>query len=443
MPPLRRRVHGERRQVTAISDSPKSIKRVLREALKHERQLFADIAKAHAAGKARRAEHYQMRYVTSFDARLVAADRARRSFPVDSRLPASAIMHIANKVSALRGSKEPVVLRLKEKKSDPWAVRPVMAFGPENRTLQYLVLECLRARVTPHPCQYASLHGRHAAVEAVRNAILSGFRHTVELDIQSFYNSINGEELGELLPLPPRILPMATAKHYNLWPGWLGDLETQMKEVKKLKEELATPGDDPDHHNHHDHPLHYVTDEYPAALDEAHGGFLAVGRLGIPQGSAASPLIAECLLKPAIEQIPDCGVVVNYADNFMLLGTSKEAVALMSQALRSALKGHPAGPFSVRDKTYKLGETSTFLGYRLTPMSTQVIVEPTPKNLRKFQTRFRWRRRQVLSAKLAKERNTLLNKGGQFVRSWSASFSLWEGSAAHREQHLALLRELS
>jgi hypothetical protein len=103
------------------------------------------------------------------------------------------------------------------------------------------------------------------------------------------------------------------------------------------------------------------------------------------------------VLKLVIEQIPaDCGVVVNFADNFLLLSSSGEGLALMRKDLVSALKAHPAGPFWVREKgIYKPGQSMNFLGHTITPTSWQVTTEPQKKNLRKFKSEFARIRRQI------------------------------------------------
>src|SRR5688572_1535145 len=122
---------------------PGTLSSALKSSLNHERKLFADIAQAHAAGKHKRAEYCQMRYAASFHARMVAADRSRRSCYLDGRPPASAIVEIAKSVSALRGSDESVIVRVKRK--GPYGYRLVCAFGMENKCLQYLVSEALKA----------------------------------------------------------------------------------------------------------------------------------------------------------------------------------------------------------------------------------------------------------------------------------------------------------
>jgi hypothetical protein len=215
----------------------------LKSSLNHERKLFADIAQAHAAGKHKRAEYCQVRYTASFHARVVAADRSRRSFSLAERLPKSAIVEVAKSVSALRGSDEPVIVRVKRK--GPYGYRLVCAFGVENKCLQYLVSGALKARTVFHPRQFANSKGRPAAVLALRDALLAGNNFVAEIDIQNCYGSFNGEELGEVLQLPPRLIEtVVLAKNYNFQIQPISN-----KEIKKIKFGLAaqqTHADDDD-----------------------------------------------------------------------------------------------------------------------------------------------------------------------------------------------------
>src|SRR4051812_48287341 len=102
--------------------------------------------------------------MSSLDACKVAAWKAYNKLPVDRRPPGCTIMEVARSASVLRGSDEPVIVRIKRKSISGY--RLVCAFGLENKCLQYLVGEALKARTEFHPCQYANSKGRHAAVLA-------------------------------------------------------------------------------------------------------------------------------------------------------------------------------------------------------------------------------------------------------------------------------------
>jgi len=416
---------------------PTALRHTLKKALKHERELRAGIASAGAEGSSRRAENAQRLYLDSFDSKIVAACRAGKSFPLHLRPQPTSMVRAARETNVWRLCGERVMLRLEEKKT-PGTYRLIYDFGVENRTRQHLVAECLKPRVALHPRQYASAGGgTHAAVKAVSEAIEAGSRYVAHADINNFYSSVSPEKLAGVLPLPKRLIEtVVLAKAYRLWPGWVEDQESLHQEVNKLNTDLASHLEDL-------HLLHTsVTDEFPPDFDEALGGYLAEGRLGIPAGSPVSSVVAEALLAPVVEQISNCGVFAQYADDCMVLDTSKEGVELTLQTLRSALKSHPAGPFSVKEKAYKLGEPFDFLGFRLTPHSGHVVITPTKQNLLKFGRSFEWRRKQILRVQSEPQRDVLVKRLRVFVTAWSSAFSLWDGADTHRDEHLALVKEL-
>src|SRR5688500_2800526 len=98
--------------MTPSPDIPKSTKRALREALKQERELCADIAEA---GSRRRAESAQRFYVQSKPAIRVAAQEARKSFPRFRRPPVSVIEEMVGKVNVWRPCAERALLHIEEK----------------------------------------------------------------------------------------------------------------------------------------------------------------------------------------------------------------------------------------------------------------------------------------------------------------------------------------
>jgi hypothetical protein len=401
--------------------------------IKRERKLRGRIEQAKTDKEAR---YWQTLYVGSRDPLRVAARRARSSFPLDRRPPLSAISETADRVSALRGSDEPVMVRVKRKGSHGY--RLIQSFGQENKTLQYVVGEALKARTVFHPRQFANSKGRPAAVLALRDALLAGNCHMAEIDIKNCYGSFDGEDLGKVLHLPERLIEtvvLATNHNLQIQP-------IAKKEIKQTKFGLAAhdhADDDWDGLDPYlDHPLldhqnHLLPIEF--FLDEA--------RRGIAQGSCLSPLVAEVLLSPAVAQLPDVGAVVNYADNTALLASSKADLVSMIETLCSSFEEHLAGPLWVKEpKIYEPGEAITFLGYTLTLKNGHVIIEPTEKNLTRFQREFKRRWNRVLKASVQKRSQRIERLRG-YVPSWTASFSLWGGAMAHQKQHLALLKQLA
>jgi hypothetical protein len=110
--------------------------------------------------------------------------------------------------------------------------------------------------------------------------------------------------------------------------------------------------------------------------------------------------------------------------------------------LRTALTSDPIGLPSVREKTYQPGQPFDLLGYRLSPISGSVVPEPSTSNAREFTNKFDWWRRKISKAQSDKERSQLVELLRHYTWSWSSAFRLWAGATAHRDQHLALVKEL-
>jgi hypothetical protein len=165
---------------------------------------------------------------------------------------------------------------------------------------------------------------------------------------------------------------------------------------------------------------------------------VAAVRQGIPQGSAVSPLVTEILLAPMIAQLPKKGVVVNFADNILLMGREANDTAARIKALRWALKTHPAGPLKPsRIDMYRPGETIEFLGYAIHRDGLKLKVTPTPHNKLKFRRKFEVGREKIEeSPATAKARKREIQRLAKYVRSWTAGFPLWDEAYSHQQKYV-------
>src|SRR5262249_32022931 len=125
--------------------------------------------------------------------------------------------------------------------------------------------------------------------------------------------------------------------------------------------------------------------------DGCEGGGIPVApsdaRRGIPQGSAASPLIAEAMIAIALKQVPVLGEIIAYADNVLLLAKSESDVASMTKALRVVLEAHPVGRLRPRKTIFKAGQPIEFLGHTLLLTNGVVRIEPSEENMQEFLNR--------------------------------------------------------
>src|SRR6266536_2808805 len=145
----------------------------------------------------------------------------------------------------------------------------------------------------------------------------AGYGHARETDIKDFYPSFDGSKLVELVPVQKRVIErVLLSEHLNILPGTLhhttascfGPADTDQGELAPLEK------------------------------------YLADARRGIPQGSAASPILAEMLLAPLLSQVPTGVEVVAYADNILVLAKNESDADAMTESLGIALKKHPAAP---------------------------------------------------------------------------------------------------
>jgi hypothetical protein len=287
-------------------------------------------------------------HVTSFDARLAATRLAASKMRWYRRPEETELKTIAERLNAFQGTQEEVRLRLIRKGANTF--RPTLDFGIEHRALQHLVLSVLYAIAELHPRQFATRGGVPGAMAQVMNAMKAGYVHAREIDIKDFYASFDRNKLVELVPVQKRVIDnVLLSEHLNSF----GPADSDQKELAPLEK------------------------------------YLADARRGIPQGSAASPLLAEMLLAPLLFQVPAGIEVVAYADNILVMAKTASDADAMTDSLRLALKKHPAGQLWPKVTSFPAGGPIEFLGHRLTALGDKVHVQPTPQNREKFERKMK------------------------------------------------------
>ena len=327
----------------------------------HLKARLTSIQKAHRTGDPQLRFLIQQ-HLTSFDARLAATRLAASKMRWYRRPKETELKTIAGTLNAFQGTQEEVRLRLIRKDANTF--RPTLDFGIENRVLQHLVLSVLYAIAELHPQQFATRGGVPAAIAQVMKAMKAGYIHAREIDIKDFYPSFDRNKLVESVPVQKRVIDrVLLSDHLNIIPP---------------------------------SKLHHILSCFGAA-DKDQGKvaplekYLAEARRGIPQGSAASPLLAEMLLASLLFQVPAGGkvVVVAYADNILVLAKTASDADAMTDSLELALKKHPAGPFSPKIKSFPVGGPIEFLGHRVTAHGDKVRAQPTPENQEKFERKMK------------------------------------------------------
>jgi hypothetical protein len=350
-------------------------------AKRQERRLRRRIENALSAGNHRRAKGLTRLYLSSFEAKRVAVRRANKKMHSDCRIPRNKECELAAKLDPWRGTDEPARVRPKFKAKGGF--RPIFNFGIENRALQKLVGNALKpwSRHQISPVQFAVRGGRHKACQAVLKGLDQGHVWVTQLDIRSCYQSFEAEKIPELLPLPKEVTEKVILSRY-----------------------LTI------------NPSHYTMGHGTASL-------LAEARRGIPQGSAASSLVAEMLLAPIAHALPDGKCLTMYGDNFLGLSHSKQGAVTILKTLRSALSSHPAGPLLPSiDKPQHAKKGFEFLGYWYYKNNAGVFkAKPTQRNSKEFVERVTAYMEIIGSLEEDK-----LNEACRYVRSWTRAFGLWE-----------------
>ena len=374
----------------------------------HFTDLLNKIADANSKGKRELLKQRVMRCLNSHDAHLIAVEQAFRKLglPVTN----SDIESVAKKLNPWKGSSEPAKVFLQRKgETGAGDYRLTLAFGVENKALQYLIKAILMVTADLHPHQYATV-GTSKAIAHVAEMMRQGYVWAVEVDIKNCFPSFREEELHRFLPLPKKVIDhVAMASHLNTVAGNLYDF-------------LGPAEDGVD-------PI-MVTD------------LLAEARLGIPQGSAASSIVAEILFAAVYKAVPTIGVAIGFSDNSLLMAKNQKDLVAITSALFCALKAHPVGLLRPRIKSASGPEEPVdFLGHRLNLINGKVTIAPNPENDAIFDHKMKKgiaRLQSVKLSELARQRHAKNLR--RYVTSWTASFALCDGIAKRRSAWLSKIQ---
>jgi N-terminal domain of reverse transcriptase len=370
----------------------------------HVEKLLSRIRVAKERGQVKKLRHWACVYLDSFAPKLVAVQRVNLRRKIKNRLDQASVRMIAAGLDPRKGTDEVVLVHQKLKSNDPKLYRTYMAFGIENRALQYLALRLLEQIADVTPYQYTVRGGIHAAIKQVAKVMSTGPVWAVELDVVDCYPSFDGKKLTDLLPLPKEVSErVLISAHLNLKGGNIR--VGKVKGVKKGNGVKGVKG------------MGKMGLFGPAGASKASKleEVLAAARQGIPQGSATSSLIAEISL---------------------LMAKEESDVVSMLKALEAAFKSHPVGLLTPKLKVFHPGQPIEFLGHRLIPQAGgKVRIEPSEKNRDKFQATMGRRLKRLKYEKLsANARLEAQRKAKRSVQSWTGAFQLCN-DMAHYEQY--------
>lgn len=384
----------------------------------HVEKLLKRIRNAKELGRLKELRHWTGAYLNSFGAKLAAVQRANRRRKLNDRLDTKTVRTIAAGLDAWQGANEPVLVHQKPKTSNPDSFRTYMAFGIQNKALQYLVLRLLEQVACIAPYQYILRGGSHACIKHVAKAMSTGPVWAVEVDVVDCYPSFDGKKLMDLLPIPKEVTEnVLISQHLNLKGGNLAGI---------TKSGPFGPAGDP---------------KAPMALE----GMLAAARRGIPQGSAVSPFIAETMLAIALGEVPKLGDIAAYGDNSLLLAKEESDMVTMMEALETAFKAHPVGLLTPKRKVFHPGQPVESLGHCLTPQpGGKIRIEPSQQNCEEFERTVKRHLNYLKYEKLsAAARFRAQQKAKRYVRSWMAAFCLCDEIALHEKHWLKRIAKAS
>lgn len=293
-------------------------------------------------------------YFTSGAVRFYEVVEAAKRMPLKKRRSLSELKSAAG-VLVHKPIKEPVQVRAKLKSNGDF--RPICSFGVQHRAAQRIVCALLRPYVHEQPWQYDG-KGINAAISRLIVLLEQGYTHVKHLDVKEYFGSFVAEQLPHALPLPKEVVDYAVVGK---------------KMMAKTRTHLVSP--------------------YP---------LLPKACRGIPQGSVASPLVATTVMSLLNWQPPAGTAMINYVDNFLLMGGSAEAVGAAELSLRAALSLLPGGNFSLDLKEASTAEEGfAFLGHRFLMVNGKVEIWPTAENDNRFDAE--WSRRKGTANKKVKE----------------------------------------
>ncbi len=377
-------------------------KRVVR-AKRREEHLRKKIDKARKKGKQNWLRLPIHRYLNSHDVKLaVLVDRwnkKRRRKVLNSKL----LLTLVQQIDPFNKCGEQVTVNIRPKNSDSedWG-RPILSFRLVESTHQEMLRRVMAngMRKTTNQ-QYSSRRGRPKAIKEVKKHLADGFVHVIEADIKSCYASYDKSKLPELFqPIPGKVIQEI------LVPELMGRLVLHKESPLIVSQPMLNA------------PLDVLWENADPVFVQA--------RLGLMQGSVASPLASDILLTQVMQGMADApGKVVNYADNFALMAKTQNDVMSMFQTLRSLLKDHPAGPLSLKNEweTSKTNGYFEFLGYDIMIGKFSIYFEPTMDNYQKFHEEVNRQYKRILTKTLSKMRRLKrIKRLREYVRSWTDAF---------------------
>lgn len=249
---------------------------------------------------------------------------------------------------------EPVLI--KRKKGSSSGHRQICTLPSRLKASHKMIASVIQAQT---PNNDAFFHkkggGRDRCVQKALNLLLAGFRYVSHIDINNCHPSVNLDILS-FLPAQEKYL-RNTLRPENL--------KFKMKPEREKTEAIR------------------ACKTLYSYQDVCHSD----GPTGLMQGSPASAAILSWILQDI--PLPDAldGHVLVYADDILILASTIGKRREIERAVIQYLQGHPAGPFEMATKPYRLNHPFDFLGYEFSFIGSlrHPITDISQQNLNKLE----------------------------------------------------------
>ncbi len=374
----------------ARSGRTRSIRSEMRQALRTELRLLDRMKRAVCTNQAGAVKFLTTAFFKSRCAKFVALEVAGQQLKRKGKphIEGAALLDMANDLQIDHETGEQVHL-FPMVKSNGYDIRPMHSYGQKERARQIMVAKVLAITHNTDERQYAGKGGRDAACQEAHDRIEQGYKFAVEVDIKNFYPSIDRDHLKKILGVDGKLIEGIVLSM---------DADVRPKEDSPLYRSHSVPG-----------PWSLFMD----------------ARRGLPQGASSSPIVAEIVVAEIMSSVPKGMLIINFADNFLVMGHTRREVEDALMTLSNAIKRSPAGYFEVKKKSVRrIVDGFDFLGYRFRSERGRPKVSAASKPLEK------------LCKKIAKEalRVARTNAAGgrlwSIINGWRSAFRLWKARCA-------------
>lgn len=370
--------------------------------------------RAQQEGDLRAVEHHTRGILKSFGAKVCATVCAIRLQPGQVPPTFAQIKAHADALNPFHAVPEPVTTWLEPKTAGGY--RQLVSFGWKRRALQTMCAHILSVAYPAAPFDYSSRGrgGVNAATKFLHKLIREGdYQYVVTVDIRDCFGSAIKKKVGELLPLPEKVVnnvllvqdavTVVVKPDKGQWTGFLFP-------------------------NHLPAVSAFATD--------------AAARRGLPQGCAASGIImCRAVLGPLLGTLPFANRLVLIGDDLAVPVRDKLEAEAVLETLKSLYAASPVGLLTIgRHSVSHIKGGFDFAGYRSTLKRKWImVVDPSTKTEREMPgPEWYWHVRPTLRAYEKFEHQAARkfhDAGGGipgwkqvilYMKRWMASFPMWK-----------------